>query len=247
MAQTLLTLAIAGYLAAFLVCFRHARYARLILAVALVPHVIAVALRWMALGHGPYVGLFDSLSSNLLIQASLFLFIAFFNPAVRAASGPALGLCALFAAWLLFVPDKTVGLPPTYDIWWLYLHLYAGKLAYGLLFVAASIELARGGKSEPQCNGYHFMLAAFFCHSLLLFSGGNWAYVAWGHYWDWNALEVWSLLTWVGFGLYFHARAQSDIPWIPAPRWLVLGTYICAVLTFYGIPFLSKASHQGLV
>lgn len=158
-----------------------------------------------------------------------------------------MGICALFAAWLLFIPNDEMRLPPTYDIWWLYIHLYASKFSYSLLFVAASLAMYLGKSISLERTVYKIMFIAFACHSLLLFSGANWAYAAWGHYWDWNALEVWSLITWLGFGLYFHVRTCQTCSWLPATKWWVAGIYVAAVLTFYGIPFISRASHQGLI
>lgn len=254
MPRLLLIGAVVSYLAAFALCGRHRAWALTAAAVGLLPHALAIALRWHELGHGPYQGLFDSLSSNLWIQLALFLAFAACNSKIRAASVMALGLSSLFALWLLLIPPQPVALPPTYNTWWLYVHLYAGKLAYGLLFVAASLALTdlrgRSGETTAFILGHdpmrRLMLAAFICHTWLLFAGGNWAYLAWGKYWDWNVLEIWTLLTWLGFGLYFH-RHYVSMRWLPSSQWLALMVYASAILTFYGIPFLSKATHQGLI
>lgn len=250
MDRVLLISAMSAYLAAFALSYWRRNLALLLAAAALLPHGIAILLRWYELGHGPYVGLFDSLSSNLWVQLFLFLMLALLDRPARAATSAALGLSAIFALWLMFVPPEPTNLPPTYTTWWLYLHLYAGKLSYGLLYVSLSLSISRREEAQVYALGRvpQLMLLAFICYTLMLFAGGNWAYLAWGKYWDWNALEIWTLITWLGFGLFFHARLVSNLKQNKNTiLWFTAIVYILAVLTFYGVPFLSKATHQGLV
>lgn len=241
--EPLILAAVGAYLAAFAASFRHARWAYALAAAGLAPHAVAMLLRWQEQGHGPYLGLYDSLSSNLWIQLALFLLLAGISPAVRHARTTALGVCALFGAWLLVAPAAPAALPPTFDTGWFYAHVYAGKLGYALLFVAAAMALA--GSPARDGTGARLMLAAFACYTAMLLSGAAWGYAAWGGYWDWNALEVWTLLTWLGFGLYFHWRPAPNARSTAQPR-LAVAVYVLAVLTFYGVPFLSRVSHQGL-
>jgi ABC-type transport system involved in cytochrome c biogenesis permease subunit len=240
----LIVAAAGAYLAAFAVSARRPVLAYTLAGLGLAPHALAIAQRWQEQGHGPYLGLYDSLSSNLWLQLALFLLIAALSPTVRRARTAALALGALFAAWLVVVPATTSPLPPTFDTPWFYAHVLAGKLGYALLSIAAAVAVTDWRVRQPGAAGYRLMLVAFACHSAMLLSGAAWGYAAWGGYWDWNVLETWTLLTWFGFGLYFHARAPGAPP---APRrWLAVGVYVLAVLTFYGVPFLSRASHQGL-
>lgn len=235
--------ALGGYVVAFVLGLGRRSPARLLAAVALVPHAVAIAMRWRDLDHGPYLGLHDSLSSNLWLHLLLFLLLMRAVPALRAATVPALGFGAVFAAWLVLVPATPVDVPPTYDTAWFYVHTLASKLGLSLLFAAAAAALTGGAAAGA---GRKLLPAAFLCHTLLLFSGGSWAYLAWGAYWDWNALEVSALLTWFAFGLYFHRDFLGAWAERAAP-WFVAAIFALAVLAFYGVPFLSRVSHQGLV
>ena len=40
-------------------------------------------------------------------------------------------------------------------------------------------------------------------------AGAIWAEYAWGRYWGWDPKETWSLVTWVIFAGYLHARATA--------------------------------------
>ena len=41
----------------------------------------------------------------------------------------------------------------------------------------------------------------------MLVAGAVWAHSAWGHYWSWDPLETWTLVTWLMLGGTLHARA----------------------------------------
>lgn len=211
-------------------------------------HGIALIQRWLDIGHGPYLGLYDSLSSNLWTQLFLLNLLASFKQSLRNTLPYGLALALPFVLWLAVIAPEHHALPPTYATNWFYLHLYAGKLAYGLVFIAITLSIyERRNKQQVSQTTQQTMLLAFICHCLLLLAGGNWAYLAWGKYWDWNPLEVWSLLTWLGFGLYFHRPSIASSKWLPSQHDFVTVIYLFAILGFYGIPFLSKATHQGLI
>jgi cytochrome c-type biogenesis protein CcsB len=40
-------------------------------------------------------------------------------------------------------------------------------------------------------------------------AGGVWAQAAWGRYWGWDPKETWSLIVWVIYAAYLHARATA--------------------------------------
>jgi ABC-type transport system involved in cytochrome c biogenesis permease subunit len=89
------------------------------------------------------------------------------------------------------------------------------------------------------------MAFAFVFHSLMLIAGAVWAQDAWGRYWAWDPLETWAFMTWLALGASLHLRLTYRIPpWI---GWLlILGVFILAFLTFFGVPFVSLAPHKGL-
>lgn len=248
MAQSLLYAGLSCYLLAAVMCLFTRRGLLPVLMLGSTLHGIALIQGWLDVNHGPYLGLYDSLSSNLWTQLFLLSLLASFNPAFRRTLPYGLALALPFVVWLAFVSPKHHALPPTYATHWFYLHLYAGKLAYALLFVAITLSIyEQRHKQQVSKTIQYTMLLAFICHSLLLLAGGNWAYLAWGKYWDWNPLEIWSLLTWLGFGLYFHRPGMTGWRWLPGQHGFVTAIYLFAILGFYGIPFLSKATHQGLV
>ena len=57
--------------------------------------------------------------------------------------------------------------------------------------------------------GYRLLAFAFPLWTFTIAAGAIWAEYAWGRYWGWDPKETWSLVTWVIFAGYLHARATA--------------------------------------
>ncbi|MCU7863707.1 MAG: cytochrome c biogenesis protein CcsA, partial [Candidatus Thiodiazotropha sp. (ex Lucinoma borealis)] len=87
---------------------------------------------------------------------------------------------------------------------------------------------------------------AFLFHSVMLVTGAVWAQDAWGRYWDWDPLESLAFGTWLVMATGLHTRAAFSV----RPRTgsaLIVGAFMLAFFTFFGIPFISINPHQGAV
>ncbi len=82
--------------------------------------------------------------------------------------------------------------------------------------------------------------------TLGIVAGGIWAQDAWGRYWGWDPLEIWSLMTWISIALAIHIHISIRPP-LRVSAWLIVGVFVVAFLTFFGVPFVSQAVHQGAV
>lgn len=245
---TLLGLALAAYGSAGLAAWRRRAVAALpLVALGVLLHGSALGLRWAALGHGPFTTMHEILSSNLWSLALVFVLAAALWREVRAALPAALPVLGVLAAWLLLADASPGHLPPTYATPLLYLHTLVGKLYLGLLLVAVALALRAGWTAEAARSdelAYRFAAFAFVADSLMLIVGAVWAQDAWGRYWAWDPLESWAFVSWLALAATLHARATLR----PAPRrhalWLA-GVFVLAFLTFFGVPFVSTAPHQG--
>ncbi|MBF0309647.1 MAG: cytochrome c biogenesis protein CcsA [Magnetococcales bacterium] len=231
-----------------------------LLTLGLVLHSLSLGLRWERLGHGPFVSLFEILSSNLWSFTLAFALFYWRYPRLRDTAALILPVIFLLMGWLLLVRPGDSILPPTYDTLWLYIHIGFGKVATGALLVAAGLAgvvLSRAlfGPARlpnlPQSElldelGYRFVALAFVFHTLMLLAGAVWAQDAWGRFWAWSALETWSVHTWLMMALFLHLRPLFHPPaWVGAL--LIWAVFLAAFLVFFGVPFLSRAAHQGMV
>jgi ABC-type transport system involved in cytochrome c biogenesis permease subunit len=174
----------------------------------------------------------------------------------HGGSPPVQALAMLLATALVIyarigVPDFKQAiqpLPPTLDSMWLPLHVGTAALAYGSLATGGSAGLALlvGGRvgdnrdrrsveavlSRAVATGYPLL-------TLSMIFGMIWAQVAWGRYWGWDLKEVWTLVTWLVYTLFFHLRTR--------PKWrgrrlalLALGGLGAVLFTFLGVGWLAR-------
>jgi ABC-type transport system involved in cytochrome c biogenesis permease subunit len=237
------------------------RGATLLLDLALASLAVGLAMRWVRLGHGPFIGLYEILASNLLSLGLLWRLGSVRWPVLVPSAPVVMSLLAVLAAWLWVAQPIDTHLPATYEMTVLWFHVALGKFFLGCALAAtglAGVVLARTGAlgrrwfaampddARLDALAWRFMLAALVFESLMLVAGAVWAQDAWGRYWDWDPLETWAFLTWLVLSAAVHAR----ITWRIGPRLgsvLVLTVFAIAFFTFFGIPFVSLAPHKGAV
>lgn len=232
-----------------------------LICLSVVLHTIAFGARWTRLDHIPVINEYEMLSANLW---GLMLAVAigyWLLPKVRAFLAIVMPVVIMMMAWLMLIPYEESSLPPTFDTIWLFIHIGFIKLFLGSAFIAlgiAGIVLLRAANvgvsrferfpdnQALDITAYRCMALALIFDTLGVVAGAVWAQDAWGRYWTWSTLEVWSLLTWLAIGLTLHVRASFKT----RPRTnaiLVVGTWLVAFFTFFGIPFVSTAMHKGII
>lgn len=224
-------------------------------------HSVSLGLRWVRVGHGPFLTMFEILASNVWSLLAVFAVAYWRIKALRPAAAIVMPILFLMMGWLLMTNPGEGHLPPTYHTIWLYVHVGFGKIFLGAVLVAvalAGVIILRWGELEPKAFkrlpqntqidelAYRFLALGLVFESLMLVSGAIWAQDAWGRYWAWDPLETWALLTWLLLAFALHLRFTLK-PRPPVAATLVFAVFALAFLTFFGVPFLSTAAHQGAV
>jgi ABC-type transport system involved in cytochrome c biogenesis permease subunit len=222
---------------------------------ALLIHAISIGIRWVRIDHGPFINMYEILTSNVWsISVGLTLFFIFLKDKsiVFRFVTPVLFIMML---WLITTPPTEAFLPPTYNTIWLYFHVFSGKFFFTLLILssalaAQSLLLIHQGSDNDHIQdytdlAYKFLAIAFVFETFMLIFGSIWAQDAWGRYWSWDPLETWAFVTWLGvaFTLHLQVNSKKDRPFL----YLILVCFILAFLTFYGVPFVSLAPHKGMI
>lgn len=224
-------------------------------------HTASLGLRWNRLDHGPFITLFEILSSNVWSLTLIFSLAYWRIPAIRPTAAAVMPVLFILMGWLMLASPEEGHFPPTYRTPWLYIHIGLAKVFLGCLLVAlgmatvillrpwpkASARLASLPASERLDElAYRFMALALIFESLMLISGAIWAQDAWGRYWAWDPLETSSFITWILLAISLHLRLTYRVT--PATgAWLVIGVFVLAFVTFFGVPFVSTAPHKGAV
>lgn len=222
---------------------------------------LSLLVRWVRVGHGPYFSLYESLSSHVWIGLLIFLGLVYRWEKLRAAAAFVLPISFLLMGWVLLSDPEARPLPPTYNTLWLVIHILFAKVFFGSLLVALGLALlfllresswgtapllaSLPSQEELDDLSYRFVAFSFVFDTLMIIAGAIWAQEAWGRYWGWNDLEIWSLITWLLLGLYLHLRITFRFKGRSSAGVLIV-VFAVALVTFFGLPFVSETIHQGL-
>jgi cytochrome c-type biogenesis protein CcsB len=235
------------------------RLGTLAAALALVPHGAAIAVRWLAAGHGPYMMKYEVLSSNAWIAAAMLLVCLWRWPALAPAALVALPCIFLSLAFGLFANPEIRNLPPTLRSVWLVFHVLFNKLAAGafLLSVATAVLLLlkQRGRRGPlidrlpdpaalEAYTVRFIGFGLIFWTITIAAGAIWANQSWGRYWGWDPIETWALITWLAYGIFLHVRFFFKLR-PAAVAWGAIACFGVCVLTVFILPFVIPSLHSA--
>ncbi len=223
--------------------------------------VVAMAVRWLHLGHGPFVNLFELIVSQLFSLGLIYALIYWRFPILRASAVVVLPIMWVLGAWVLTLEPRPSNFPPTFDTPWLWVHIGFGKVFLAFCLIATglagiillrNISLLKTHLQRLPSNeildryAWRFMILAMAFDSLMLIAGAVWAQDAWGRYWAWDTLETLSFINWLALGLAIHARFTWDLSMNVTATAVVL-IFVFAFYTYFGTPFYSIAAHKGVI
>lgn len=212
----LIYLTMVGYLVVFLTALKFPKYAKTLFLGSFLLSSAALIYRWVNVAHLPMQNMFE-----------VFLFLGFCIWPIHILSkrvlyadhsalmmiDAAIGFVVLFPAGFVF-NHRPQFLPPALQCWLFGPHVAAYMAAY--IFSAKAAVFAAGGlilctsKKDLQWKaadtGYRLIAVGFPFLTLGLLLGSVWGKYAWGDWWGWDPKELWSLICWLVYALYFHAR-----------------------------------------
>lgn len=232
-----------------------------LLIIALAVHAVSLGLRWDRLGHGPFITMFEILSSNAWSLSLVFAIAYWRYPPIRPTAALVMPVIFILLGWMALSTSHDGHFPRTYRTPWLFIHVGLSKVFLGTVLVALGMALvillrARGigtvrfsglpASERLDDLAYRFMALAIIFETLMLISGGIWAQDAWGRYWAWDPLETWSFITWLllAFALHWRVTMRRSIQF---GAWMIVGVFVFAFLTFFGVPFVAESPHKGAV
>lgn len=222
---------------------------------------VALTERWLRIGHGPFVNLFELLMSQLFSLGLIYGFVYWRTPELRPTAVIVLPVIGILGTWVLTLSPAALPLPPTYYNKWLWAHVGFGKIflafalvgtgAAGIILLRAIPAFAHWSRHLPPDTvldrlAWRFMVLALVFDSLMLVAGAVWAQDAWGRYWAWDALETSAFLTWLALGASIHLRLAYRIP-MRAAALAIVAIFILAFATYFSTPFVSEAAHKGVI
>jgi len=234
-------------------------YGALFVRLALAFLTACLVLRGIAVKHGPFTNQYEfSVSFGWgIVAAYTFFEIRYRIRTVALVVLPIAGAMLLYA----LTEDATANplVPALQNSLLLTVHVVVAIFAYGAFAVsaaAAAMYLAQdyfrpgvGIKGLPKPEvldrlGYKAVIIGFPLLTMVVVLGAAWAQIAWGSYWSWDPKETASLVTWLIYGGYLHARVARG--WVGRrAAWLLVLGFASVLLTFFGNLFFGGLHSYG--
>lgn len=210
-------------------------------------------LRWIAGGHIPMAGGFDSMNLMAIVIGIIGIAFSFKqsdNRAIKQSSAMlTMGFCLLVAMMSGSNPPVT-NLMPVLNSPLLCLHVAVIMMSYALFFFLMMIGIAGLiiGKKNPDFQYSIFNLAkrllypAVFLLALGIIIGALWANISWGNYWSWDPKEVWALITLIVYALPLHPSLAINRRARSFHLYCTLA-FLSVIVTYFGVNFFLGGIH----
>jgi cytochrome c-type biogenesis protein CcsB len=226
----------------------------------IVPHTAAFAIRWVRVGHAPFLGFYEVVSAYAFATVVTTVLLAWWRPQLRTL-GTVLMPLSLLAVGASMLADKTDEVAGgMLSSWWLTVHVTFAKLSYSSFIVAFALavvfllrEKGEGGKLANVLDklpsqdvvddlSYRFAAVGLVFQTVMIVSGAIWANESWGRYWGWDPIETWSLVTWLVYSAYLHFRLTMG--WRGTrSAWLLVGALPVMIFTLLVVPIVYNSIH----
>lgn len=210
---------------------------------------VAMIQRGLQLGRLPIIGPHDTL---MFMSVSTMLFALPMTHKLRDRARflyPQIGLAVLFVGLSLLYKPHDAPLPPVLKTLWFEAHVALSFFAYALFGIGAVLGIVRlasrdAGGPSPAADSlqYRTILTGYCFFSTAMVFGGIWAYLAWGTYWLWTPKELWTVILWLFYSLYLHARLRTWWVGRPMAALSIIG-FLIVMFTYLGVSLFMKSSH----
>jgi cytochrome c-type biogenesis protein CcsB len=215
----------------------------------------SLVFRAIAAGHGPFSNMYEF--SLAFGWGALALFLYFqFQYRLRTLALLVLPVALGLLAYATTVPSEITPLVPALqnDLL-LTVHVAVAIIAYGafaiafgaaVLFLIQRRDTVRWLPKKVLLDeiGYKAVMVGFPMMALVIILGALWADIAWGTYWSWDPKETASLVTWLLYGAYLHARVLRGWRGERSAALLILG-FGATLFTYYGNLFFGGLHSYG--
>lgn len=244
------------------------RLATYLTIIALIVNTFAIILRTITSGHPPLSNSYEFLLTFVGGILAVYLF-AEFRYKIRSLGAFVMPIPFLLLMFIIMTmgPDERIAqaIPPALKSQWLTFHVLTAMFAYGAFAVSFGLGIMYLLKLGKEDNGkksnqkgiiarfpsletldelaYKVVGFAFPLLSLCIITGAIWANYAWGTYWSWDPKETWSLITWIIYAGYLHARLMYGWKGKRA-AWLAIFGFAAVLFTFFGVNYFLAGLHS---
>jgi len=205
---------------------------------------LTIIFRVIQTGHGPFSNMYEfalAFAWGIVIMGLIFEW-RYKTSIVRNVGLIVALMLLIFAVVKNSTPQPLV--PALQQSTLLSVHVASAVLAYGIFTIGFGsaifyiIQYRRNSVWLPDKEvfdtiSYRSVIIGFPLLTLTIVLGALWADIAWGRYWSWDPKETASLVTWLIYAAYIHARLMRGWKGIKTAILLIVG-FAAILLTFFG-------------
>lgn len=224
---------------------------------AVIANTAAIILRMITSGHPPLSNGYEFLLTFCLGIMAVYLY-AEFRYKIRSLGSFVMPVPFILLMFIIMSmgPEERIAqaIPPALKSQWLTFHVITAMFAYGAFAVSFALGIMYLIKLNNEVShfpslevldelAYKVVGFAFPLLTLCIITGAIWANYAWGTYWSWDPKETWSLITWIIYAGYLHARLMYGWKGKRAAWMAVLG-FAAVMFTFFGVNYFLPGLHS---
>ncbi|MBK5095011.1 MAG: c-type cytochrome biogenesis protein CcsB [Deltaproteobacteria bacterium] len=233
---------------------------------AAVVSTAAIGVRWaesykMGIGRIPVTNLYESL---VFFAWSVNLFYLLVEWKYRNRTLGAFVIPIAFGTMLFaFTNESSIQpLVPALQSYWLHAHVITCFVGYAAFAVSAGVAvmyLMKAKREERKVTGgvaalfpstkilddliYKSIIWGFPFLTAGIITGAAWANYAWGTYWSWDPKETWSLIVWLVYAAFLHARVTRGWHGRRAAILSIVG-FLATIFCYLGVNLVLSGLHS---
>ncbi|MCK4766579.1 MAG: cytochrome c biogenesis protein CcsA [Candidatus Aminicenantes bacterium] len=235
------------------------KFAFYLLWIGLALHTAVGIVRWITAAHPPVTDTYELNLTGTWFAMLIFLIFAQLKKVEKTIGLVIIPIVFLVAGYGYMSGVEIQPMGPAFQSPWLIVHVIFAWLAFGCyaiatgaaIFLLLKMKRPAGEKlkklPEPEAldlAAYRFIVLGFINHAIMIASGAIWAKKLWGHYWNWDPLETWSLISFLFYAFYLHARSFLGWKMKKAAYLILLGLLILAI-SYWGVEWFGPTMHPG--
>jgi cytochrome c-type biogenesis protein CcsB len=233
---------------------------------AVVVSTAALGVRWyesyqMGIGRIPVTNLYESLVF-FAWSINLFYLVVEWKYQNRTFGAFVMPIAFLTMAFAVTNDSTIQPLVPALQSYWLHAHVITCFVGYAAFAVSAGVALmyllkARQEEAKiskgivallPSCKMlddliYRAIIWGFPFLTAGIITGAAWANYAWGTYWSWDPKETWSLIVWLVYAAFLHARVTRGWHGRRAAILSLIG-FLATIMCYLGVNLVLSGLHS---
>lgn len=219
-------------------------------------HTAGALARYQAVGNLPTAGPYENSVGATWTIILFTLYIVFRHRPLRFVGVATLPFSLMLLGYGVMSNPELAPMTASVRSIWLYIHVFFAWLAFGAFTIAFGLGVIYLLKEKnPESDFYDkfpalprlddlmfkYLVFGFVTDAAMIASGSLWAKDLWGNYWSWDPVEMWSLVTWLTYGLAIHLKLTMG--WKGRRlAWIVIFALSGMVISYFGIDIFVKSS-----